>query len=573
MTEGWLGRLRGMALAAACAVGLSCVPTSANAQSFPGLTLSTPGPSGSSALNALFNSAPIVLDGVTLFRIVVPVVTSDQQSIAARANAVSVALDQLLATTDRDGVERTLFDPATIHVEIVREGDQVVLQAVDPTHKDGVAIVTVTTADAEYRQTNPDALAAQWQEILQGALVRALEIRQPEMQRRNVDSVLRVAGILAAVTLAAFVLGAWLSRRITTMSTAMDERGAEVEAERTGDDPAGDDDEQRADRSRRLVGLLIRGLDPQKKITLYRALRLIGFALVVLAWFIGVTWATLQFPQTATFGHAMMHNGLSLAVIWIGVLLIDRGITIVIDRLPTLWELRAFGTPEDQQRQLLRAPTIARALAGLKSFVLIFVAVLATMTQLGIPVGSVVTIGGVAAIAVSLAAQNLIRDVVSGFLVLIEDQFVVGDLVTINGNRGSVERLTLRMVQIRDATGSLVTISHSSATQVINHSRNWSRIDYEISIDPTSNVTFAMSVVRQQIADLETDPEWKDAIVEPAEWIGIDAISRDGAIIRARIKTAPLRQFALRRELNARVAKAFLAAKITYGAPVPPAGS
>jgi small conductance mechanosensitive channel len=561
---------RRVAAATALVAGLSSVPAMAGAQSFPGLSLSTPGPSGSAALDALYNSAPIVLDGVTLFRIVVPAAASDQQPVAARANAVSVALDQLLATTERDGSERTLFDPATIHVEIVRADDQLVLQAVDANHRDGVAIVTVTSADAEYRQTNVDALAEIWREILQTALVRALDIRQPEIQRRNANSVAGVAAALVAFTLAVVLLGAWLARRIAATAKALAEHGAELDVERSHAAENADDVTADSAQRERIVGLMILRLDPEKKLTLWRALRLIGYALAVLGWFAGVTWATLQFPQTASFGQVLLRNGFAVAVIWIGALLVDRLITIAVDRLPTLWELRAFGTQEDKQRQLLRAPTIARALAGFKSFVLIFVAILATMTQLGIPVGSVVTIGSVAALAISLAAQNLIRDVVSGFLVLIEDQFVVGDFVTINGNRGTVERLTLRMVQIRDATGSLVTISHSSATQVINHSRNWSRVDYEVSIDPSSNVPFAISLLRQQIADLEQDPEWKDAIVEPAEWIGIDAMSRDGAIVRARIKTAPLRQFALQRELNARVVKAFAAAKIGYGAPVPP---
>jgi small-conductance mechanosensitive channel len=125
-------------------------------------------------------------------------------------------------------------------------------------------------------------------------------------------------------------------------------------------------------------------------------------------------------------------------------------------------------------------------------------------------------------------------------------------------------------VQIRDVTGSLVTISNSAATLVINHSRNWSRVDYDISVDIAADVPYAISLLRQQIADLEMDPKWKGAIVEPAEWIGIDQVSRDGAVVRARIKTAPLQQFALRRELNERVVKAFAAAKIGYGAPVPP---
>jgi small conductance mechanosensitive channel len=142
--------------------------------------------------------------------------------------------------------------------------------------------------------------------------------------------------------------------------------------------------------------------------------------------------------------------------------------------------------------------------------------------------------------------------------------------VTINGASGIVERLTLRMVQIRDGSGSLVTISHSAATSVVNHSRNWSRVDYAVSVDPATDVDLAIETVRAAIEGLESDPEWLDAFVDPVEWIGVDGLSRDGMILRARIKTAPLRQFAVQRELNLRISKAFRAAKIGFGAPVPP---
>jgi small conductance mechanosensitive channel len=560
-----LGRLSaGIALGA----GLALSSTSANAQTFPGISLSTPGPSNAAAIDALYASAPIALDGVTLFRIAVPVANNAQQPVAVRANAISDALDEVLATADHDGQSETVYDPQTIHVEVVRDHDQVVLQAIDAHHTAGLVLVTITSADAEYAQSSIDALAANWQAILQPALVRALTIRQPEIQRRNVTSVAVIGAVLALITFLVYAFSRWLGSRIATLAGTLAERSAQIE--QASGAPAPDDPADHEERHERVLGLVARKIGPRRKQSLFRALRLMAISLAVLAWFAGVTWALLLFPQTTAAGQWLLRNGFGVAAIWIGALLVDRALTITVDRLPTLWELRAFGTVEDKQRQMLRAPTIARALGGLKSFVIIFVALLATLTQIGIPVGSVVTLGGLAAIGVSLAAQNLIRDVVSGFLVLIEDQFVVGDFVTINGSRGSVERLTLRMVQIRDATGSLVTISHSSATSVINHSRNWSRVDYEIAVDVAADVPYAMSLLRQQIADLENDPEWKNAIVEPAEWIGIDALSRDGAVVRARIKTAPLRQFALRRELNERVIKAFAAAKIGYGAPVPP---
>jgi len=556
------------AVAALLASGLTIPSTSVSAQSFPGLPLATPAPSNP-ALDALYATAPITLDGITLFQLAVPVTQNTTNPVAVRANAVSDALDEVLATTEQHGETETVYEPQTLHVEIVRDNGQTVLEAVDAHHTTGVIVVTVTSADAEYAASSIDGVAQEWQSVLQTNLVRALTIRQPANQRRTITTVAIVAAVLVILTVIAFLLSTLFARRIAALTQTLAARNAQVDAPEN--QPESPDDPASHERRRaRLLGVLARRVDPEKQQTLYRALRLMTISIAVLAWVAGISWALLQFPQTAAAGVWLLRNFFGVAAIWIGALVVDRLLTITVDRLPTLWELRAFGATEDTQRQLLRAPTIARALGGLKSVIIIFVALLATMTQIGIPVGSVVTLGGLAAIGVSLAAQNLIRDVLSGFLILIEDQFVVGDLVTINGSRGSVERLTLRMVQIRDVTGSLITLSNSAATVVINHSRNWARVDYEIPIDIAADVPFAISLLQKQIAELQSDPEWKSAIAEPAEWIGIDALSRDGAVVRARIKAAPLRQYALRRELNERVAKAFAEAKIGYGAPLPP---
>jgi len=556
------------AVAALLASGLTIPSTSVSAQSFPGLPLATPAPSNP-ALDALYATAPITLDGITLFQLAVPVTQNTTNPVAVRANAVSDALDEVLATTEQHGETETVYEPQTLHVEIVRDNGQTVLEAVDAHHTTGVIVVTVTSADAEYAASSIDGVAQEWQSVLQTNLVRALTIRQPANQRRTITTVAIVAAVLVILTVIAILLSTLFARRIAALTQTLAARNAQVDAPEN--QPESPDDPASHERRRaRLLGVLARRVDPEKQQTLYRALRLMTISIAVLAWVAGISWALLQFPQTAAAGVWLLRNFFGVAAIWIGALVVDRLLTITVDRLPTLWELRAFGATEDTQRQLLRAPTIARALGGLKSVIIIFVALLATMTQIGIPVGSVVTLGGLAAIGVSLAAQNLIRDVLSGFLILIEDQFVVGDLVTINGSRGSVERLTLRMVQIRDVTGSLITLSNSAATVVINHSRNWARVDYEIPIDIAADVPFAISLLQKQIAELQSDPEWKSAIAEPAEWIGIDALSRDGAVVRARIKAAPLRQYALRRELNERVAKAFAEAKIGYGAPLPP---
>jgi len=511
---------------------LSFFSAPARAQTFPGLSFSTPGPTTTADL------APVVLDGQTLFSVAGAGDAHDHFPAAQRASDINAVLTQIVAKAPADG--GTAYDPQTLRVTVDRAGNQNVLEVIDAHHHDPLPVVTVSSADADAHGVGADTLASRWQETLEGALVRALLIRQPAVQQRNLAVAIGVALALAVLTLIGWALNVRLGRAIDALTAELDRAGAEANA-----------------RTSRRLDLL-------------RALRGVLLCALLLAWFGAATWVALLFPETTPLGHTILRNALAVAFIWIVTGLIDRLISAAISRVPVVWELRRFSSADERARQALRVPTIIRAMNGFKTVVLVFIAILSTMTQLGIPVGSVVTIGGVAAIAVSLAAQNLFRDIVGGFLVLSEDQYVVGDFVTINGASGIVERLTLRMVQIRDGSGSLVTISHSAAANVVNHSRNWSRVDYAISVDAATDIDVAIAAMHATIDELERDPQWHGAFVNPVEWIGVDGLSRDGIIIRARIKTAPLRQFAVQRELNLRLSKAFREAKIGYGAPVPP---
>jgi small-conductance mechanosensitive channel len=555
-----IARVQAVACAAACWLFFAAA-AAASAQ-LPNI-FATPHPAATAA--PLYATAPITLDGVTLFVVTSSVDGNGGLPVNVRAQNVNSVLQSIVAVHTVGGRLDTTYDPETTRVEVSRQSGQPVLAVVDRDHRDPLPIVTVTSADSAYHQTTGDALASTWQETLQGALSHALSLRQPDVQRRNVrEAIWLLAGLLAG-TLAVYGLVVLSSRRIAALSEERDRHDRDLADEQakstTGDAP------DAAEHRRRVVDLLVRGLAPDARLQLWRAVRgalLWGSAL---AWFSAGTWILLLFPATSSFGHALLRGGFTIAAIWIGAALLDRLVSIAIGRLPAIWSLQVLNASEDRAREMLRVPTIVRAVDGFKTFVIVFIAVLTTMAQIGLPVASVVTIGGVAAIAVSLAAQNLIRDFVSGFLVLSEDQYVVGDFVTISGQSGIVERLTLRMVQIREGAGGLVTISHSSATSVTNLSRNWSRVDFSIPVDPKADLPHALTIMRSTIDALGKEPEWSDAVLEPAEWVGIDSIDRNAVVLRGRIRTAPLRQFAVKRELYARVSAAFAAANIGFGIP------
>ena len=214
---------------------------------------------------------------------------------------------------------------------------------------------------------------------------------------------------------------------------------------------------------------------------------------------------------------------------------------------------------------LLRIPTLASAIAAITTTIIVFAAIFGAMGALGINNNAVLTFGGIAALGITFAAQNLLRDLLNGAFVLIEDQYVVGDYVVIDEWSGVVEHMTLRVVQLRDADGSLITIPHGQVTQVVNRSRNWSRVDYRVPVDARADIDAAIGIVRQVLVDLAAEERFGDWMLDPVETIGIDSMSATGIVLRASIKTAPLRQFELKREINARVLVGLRDAGIALG--------
>jgi len=453
----------------------------------------------------IFTTAPVMIDGAPVVRIAAPASPSpDAMPIEMRSFLIAGAISQVLATNPDTG--KTDYDPATFKVSTRKEGLEYVLVASDARHATAYPILTVTSDDARRANSTVAELAQQWQLALQAALVAALERRQPEAIHRNTELAVQAAIALAILTLAGIVLFRFLRNRL--------------------------------------------------------AATIIGWILPAL-WLAAITYALLQFPQTVGYGEAIVRAAKLVALVWITAFIADQLLSIAIRQAVHWWAM--IGPPGAQARSLLRVPTMSKALVGFSTSIVIVIAILATLAVLKVPIASVVTIGGIAAVAIGFAAQSLVRDCLGGLLVLFEDQYVEGDYVAIGDYNGVVEHLTLRVVQIRDSRGNLITIPHSSAIQVVNSSRTWSRVDYRVTIATGADLTKAIDVMSQTLRSLRADERWHDAIVEPVEWIGVESMSRNGVVLRAAVRTAPLRQFAVRREINLRLYESLAKAEIPLG--------
>ena len=292
--------------------------------------------------------------------------------------------------------------------------------------------------------------------------------------------------------------------------------------------------------------------------------------LTVLSWFIAATWSLAQFPQTTALSRSLSHGATTVVIIWIGAAIVNRLIDLAIARLAAKWTIHHYLSREEQARVLLRIPTTAAVVGHFKTFALVLLAGILTLGQIGLPVHSVVAIGGIAALAGTFATQNVLKDMIGGIAVLYEDQYAIGDLVTINGFNGMVENISLRSVLIRDVNGSAVTLSHGAVTSVSNFSRNWSRIDYQVSVGPKADPDKAIEVLRDTIEQLAQDRDEGSGLLLPIEWIGVQAFTESWTLLRGSIRTAPLQQYELRMEINRRVRRGLAEAGIPLGPPIDP---
>jgi len=465
-----------------------------------------------SARRPIFTTAVVELNGMPLFQIAAPSQLKIGE-IAAEDRALFVDQTlQLLIATDRNGMPA--YDASTFRVWTHHNGDSISIVATDARHAVPLTIVTVTSADARSQQSTAEAIAASWQLSLQNALVAALFKLQPDNEKKHLIEVVEIATALLAWT----TLLHFLSIRQRAVSPASS----------------------------------------------------VFFWLTMVSWFIAATWSFAQFSQTTALSRNISRGATTIVIIWISAGAINRLCDLAIARVAANWKSHHHISPEEEARMRLRVPTATRVIGHFKAFALVLIAGFLSLGQLGAPITSVVTIGGIAAVAVTFSAQNFLKDVIGGIAVLYEDQYAIGDLVAINGHTGIVENVTLRIVRIRDTDGSAVTISHSAATSVSNFSRNWTRIDYQLSIAPEGDPDKAVDVVRDTVQQLAQDPDAGRGLFLPIEWIGVHAFSDAWTLIRASIRTAPLQQSTLRREINRRVRRNLSEAGIPFGPPIEP---
>lgn len=212
---------------------------------------------------------------------------------------------------------------------------------------------------------------------------------------------------------------------------------------------------------------------------------------------------------------------------------------------------------EEQSHFDLRLETIRRLINTSATVIIIGVAILTILGELGINIGPLLASVGVASLAVGLGAQSLVKDTISGFFIIVEGQFQVGDVIEFDGRAGTVEDLTLRLTQIRDSQGYLHFVPNGEIRIVTNRTRDWSRAIMDIGISYEDDVALAIQTL-DDIAELATaDPEIGPLLLETPSVTGIEGLDEWQVRLRVVVKTKPNEHWPVQRYYRQQVRSLF----------------
>src|SRR6195256_3603088 len=257
-------------------------------------------------------------------------------------------------------------------------------------------------------------------------------------------------------------------------------------------------------------------------------------------------------PNTLTFTHwseFTLRNGLHLLGILAVALILNRLLRVVTN----LVIKRAASQTRAAQAREQQTRTLAGILFSAGTKIVWGIALLTAMPEFGINVTPIATLAGLASLAIGFGAQNLVRDIITGFYIVLEDQYIVGDTIQVADIIGRVEHVTLRRTVVRDARGALVTIANGDIRTVSNLSRDWSQAFVDVSLAPEGPIEKTQQALESAAAALRGDPAWSQTLVDGPRILGVQSFDRHSSTVRLQVRTAPTRQDEVARELRRRI--------------------
>ncbi|MCM1984867.1 mechanosensitive ion channel family protein [Lyngbya confervoides] len=500
--------------------------------------------------------APIYLDGYPIFSITAARLDTEDQTTRSRISPIRERAKnvrrQLRAIAQKN------LDPANLRITSTAVDSSLEGESVPQILRvNGQYLMTVNRTDAElYGTSNIEEHAQYIVNEVKTALDRYYDQRQPAYVQRHLVQSLAIVVAMILMTLG-LRIGQHRLRQHRQAVLDQLEQVALTQTEIAANLSPTEREEAIAQAQAQ------QAFEDRKNRIRFRydiGSKLLQISLLCL-WFGAIALILSFFPQTRWFQSYVLARILQKAL---AVVLSLFG-TYLLIRLSFLATDYAFGLIQAGQqlshhrpvRSLLRLQTLSGYVKSICVFGLTLGGILLMLTLFGLDLGPVLAGAGILGLAISFGSQNLIKDVLNGLFLIWEDQFGVGDVVTINQVSGAVETMNLRITQLRSQDGDLITLPNGSIEMVKNHSNQWSRANLGIEIAYHTDLDQAIEVIRATATEMTRDPQWQEDILEPPQVLGVDAFGENSVTIRLWIKTSPLRQWDVSREFRRRLKYAF----------------
>ena len=249
---------------------------------------------------------------------------------------------------------------------------------------------------------------------------------------------------------------------------------------------------------------------------------------------------------------------LGLLILWVGIKLALR----VVHKLSEVILARAEGDPDDPTDVDQRSKTLASVFTGIARIAIYIIGGLLALEQIGVNTAPLLGSVAILGLAISFGSQNLVRDVVNGFFILLENQYAVGERVTIGGMSGTVEKITIRSTWVRAWTGELHIIPNGTIGSLTNKNRDWAVAPCHVGVGYNADLDQVREVVNTVGEQVYSSEQWQDILEEAPTYVGVTELGDSAVTVRVAAKVTPGNQAGITRELNYRLKIAFDAAGI-----------
>jgi small conductance mechanosensitive channel len=514
-------------------------------------------------------TAWVKLDGRKTIQIAAVTTPQSEQPSGGVTNRAIQIEEKLTRLVDlivkRDNAQFTI-DNLTVTPSILNE-QEVIIAIADPAISQTI-LLTITEADVQF--TNDPDLGNTWSNQIKAALTQAYRERQPQQRQAQIVNAAQIGFGLLILSIM-FVLVQQKLRRQQELIKQQIQTNPKYNPKNNLPQRFKDDNlssfRYYLAPFESIHRMVAQEISLKSRLNLNGFIRLFCLLGQIFLILVGIGWILQTFPHTRNTGIWLLQKPMPILIVCVLIPICNKGSDVLIDYYLKVWSESVLVDDYDSERQSLRIPTFAVVLKGISSFMFTALGLLWILNDLGIPVAPILAGAGIIGFAITFASQSLIQDVINGILILWEDQYAVGDVIIVGEVGGLVESMNLRMTQLRNLEGELITVPNSTIKVIRNVSNGWSRVNFTIRVNYSHPVDQIVALLEEVAIGLYKDEQWQDLIMEKPEVLGVDDISHEGLLLRVLIKTKPLQQWAVSREFRRRLQLVFHREKVDLGVP------